>query len=90
MITFSWMQFLSSISRAQPNSVSPHGTHSFRDDQGMEVGGRDCEAGAAVVEVFVRSAMTLPRRPAVLILEATPNNDHCGPKLTRVVRQNRM
>ncbi len=38
--------------------------------KGMEIAIATCDKAAAAVELFVRSSITLPRRPAVLIMDA--------------------
>lgn len=38
--------------------------------QGMEMGGLSCESSATAVELFIRSSTVLPRRPAVLVMDA--------------------
>ncbi|CAM9338919.1 unnamed protein product, partial [Hapterophycus canaliculatus] len=37
---------------------------------GMEMGGFTCDRAAAAVELFIRSSAVLPRRPAVLVMDA--------------------
>lgn len=39
---------------------------------------RECGPAAASVELFLRQALVLPRRPAVLVMDATPDQDLCG------------
>lgn len=38
--------------------------------KGMEIALAECDKAAAAVELFVRSSITLPRRPTVLIMDA--------------------
>lgn len=55
----------------------------------MEVSNAQCGRSAEAVEVFVRSASVLPRRPAVLVMDALPDQDMCGgEKLKNLLKSN--
>lgn len=41
--------------------------------QALEIAGADCERAAGAVELFIRSSTVLPRRPAVLVMDAMPD-----------------
>lgn len=45
--------------------------------QALEVPDRKCGSAAEAVELFVRSASVLPRRPAVLLMDASPDQNFC-------------
>lgn len=36
----------------------------------MEIAAKSCEKASAAVELFIRSSLVLPRRPAVLLMDA--------------------
>lgn len=58
-------------------------------EMAMMVADNACGPAALAIEAFIRSATVLPRRPAVLILEATPDNSYCPPeKFARIVKHN--
>ncbi|CAM9557115.1 unnamed protein product [Ectocarpus sp. 8 AP-2014] len=43
----------------------------------LMVASNECGKAAAGIELFVRSATVLPKRPVVLLMDATPNQDVC-------------
>ncbi|CAM9497882.1 unnamed protein product, partial [Laminaria digitata] len=46
-------------------------------DMSMMVPDRACGPAAMSIELFIRSASVLPRHPAVLVMDATPDQDPC-------------
>ncbi|CBJ48305.1 conserved unknown protein [Ectocarpus siliculosus] len=46
-------------------------------DMTLMVASNECGKAAAGIELFVRSATVLPKRPVVLLMDATPNQDVC-------------
>lgn len=67
----------------------PYISHVYGIVQAMMVADNACGPAALAIEAFIRSATVLPRRPAVLILEATPDNSYCPPeKFARIVKHN--
>lgn len=58
--------------------------------QAMMVAENQCGPAAEAVELFIRQAAVLPRRPAVLIMVASPDQDNCAEgQLGKVVNHNR-
>ncbi|CAM9376102.1 unnamed protein product [Scytosiphon promiscuus] len=47
-------------------------------DMTMMVATNECGRAAAMVELFIRSASVLPKRPAVLLTDASPNQELCS------------
>lgn len=41
----------------------------------MEIANVPCAEAAAAIELFIRSATVLPRRPAVLVMDARPDQE---------------
>lgn len=55
----------------------------------MEVGIdplQTCDQPAGAIELFVRTASVLPRRPAVLVLNAAPDQDLCEGNKFRIIQ----
>lgn len=45
----------------------------------MEIATAHCEKAAGAVELFIRSSLVLPRRPAVLLMDAQADQDSKAP-----------
>lgn len=54
----------------------------------MEIATIPCEEAAAAVELFIRSSLVLPRRPAILVLDAQADQEAKAP-LGLLKRRNR-
>ncbi|CAM9434592.1 unnamed protein product [Discosporangium mesarthrocarpum] len=52
-------------------------------EMGSGLSFRECGRGTPVLELFVRSAMALPKRPAVLVLNCLPLQDGCSEDTNR-------
>lgn len=54
----------------------------------MEVPSPQCGRAAEAIELFIRSASVLPRKPAVLVMDAAPDQSACeGRKVENLRKQ---
>lgn len=55
--------------------------------QSLELTDYKCGPAAQAIELFVRSATVLPKRPAVLVMDAMPDQDMCDEHRFNIVNR---